>query len=98
MSVTELMPLFSPPALSEDKVKSDSVTPVTSSLKVTLYINVWLLVFSTAGSYLLIDVTVGAVSEIVVSVSDIVIPYTRWLPVPKSPVEVMLTEYQVLLE
>ena len=28
--------VLSPPALSEDKVKSDTVTPVTSSLKVAL--------------------------------------------------------------
>ena len=38
-------------------------TPVTFSLKVTLYTSVWLSVFSAAGLYLSIDASVGAVAS-----------------------------------
>ena len=51
------------PVLPGDNVKSVVSTPVTFSLKVTLYTSVWLSVFSAAGLYLSIDASVGAVAS-----------------------------------
>ena len=62
MDVTELAVVVVLPVLPEDRTKSSVSTPVTFSLKVTLYTSVWLSVFSAAGLYLSIDASVGAVT------------------------------------
>ena len=63
MDVTGLAVVAVLLVLPEDRTKSSVSTPVTFSLKVTLYTSVWLSVFSAAGLYLSIDASVGAVAS-----------------------------------